>query len=78
MRLPGVDDMEHTVFVTEHGGLVMIEGRMPKARRMWYADGHTFYVKGSLAGNRFELAGNLVINYCLERSIPAMAVRRIM
>lgn len=70
--------MEHTVWVNERGSLNMIEGRMPGARRMWYADGHTFYVKGSLAGNRFEQAGNLVINYCLERSIPAIAVRRIM
>lgn len=68
--------MEHTIFVALNGSMTMIEGRMPGSRAMWHAAGHMFYVKGSLAGSRFELAGNMVLNYCIERSIPAVAVHR--
>lgn len=69
--------MEHTVRIDALGNMFIDDIRLPNARKEWYVDGHTFYLRGSFAGSRYEKAANLVICWCQQRHINTFNLRRI-
>jgi len=73
-RIP-LPDEEMTLVVKDEM-ISMHYGRLEKARLVWRAPGVAFYVKGSLQGRTtFESAGNLCLQECLLRRIPAVSLR---
>lgn len=69
--------MEHTIIINQYNSLVLVDGKMPHARLEWHADGHNFYLRGKFSGNRYELAANIVLSWCIERHINTSAIRRV-
>jgi len=69
-------DAEMTLVVKDEM-ISMHYGRLPKSRLTWRAPGISFFVKGSLSQGRltFESAGNLCVQECLARHIPAISLR---
>jgi len=73
-RIP-LPDAEMTLIVVD-GMISMHYGRLEKSRLVWRAPGICFFVKGSLQGRlTFESAGNLCLQECLLRRIPAVSLR---
>lgn len=69
--------MEHTIYTDALGNIYMVDGKKPRARLEWRADGHVFYLLGSFAGSRYEKAANLVVSYCSTIHVNTFGIRRV-
>jgi len=56
--------------------MIAHEGKMPRARFMWFAPGLEIYVKGPLSGVAYEQASNLALHVAMGMNIPAISVKR--
>lgn len=70
--------MSNEVFTIEikHYNLIVHTRKIKGSRLEWSAPGIEFYIKGSFKGGAYEQAANLALNMCIDRHIPAIALRR--
>lgn len=60
----------------KHYNLIVHPRKIKGARIEWNAPGIEFYLKGSFKGGAYEQAANLALNMCIDRHIPAIALKR--
>jgi len=66
-----------TVWLDAIGNIGITESREKQSRLEWQAPGFDIYKRGRFSITQYEAATNIVLNYLIERHVPAIAMRRV-
>jgi len=67
---------EITIVRDAIGNMMVTQGREPKSRLEWSADGLQIYLRGRFPMGVYEKAANLAISECQSRHINTFSLRR--
>jgi len=66
-----------TVWADAIGNIGISEHQEKRSRLEWQAPGWDVYIRGRFPPSRYAAAANLAIDYLVQRSVPAISIRRV-
>lgn len=68
---------EITIWRDAIGNIGVTEAIEPRARLEWTACGWSIFLRGKFPPLAYAQAANVMMNYLIERHVPAISIRRV-